>query len=294
MRKSFDIKCILLLLLTVSALLLCSCGQEASFDTTEKDVAVEDEYTGDAVGTDSETAVIKTDAKIIRNFTIRGETKDFDAATEAINKQLSEIDGYVENSNISGGESLYNGRRTEKRASYILRVPADKVDSFLEKTEGLLNITSSTESSTDVTLDYYDIESRLKTLESKKNALETMLEQAQTIDEILIIQDNLYDVISDIESYQSRLNTYDSKVNYSTVNLEIVEVVEYTETQKNEVTFGERISKAFKNSWKNFGEFIQDFAVFIVAALPTLLVLAIIAAIIITVIYLNKRKKTKK
>ena len=118
-----------------------------------------------------------------------------------------------------------------------------------------------------------------------------MLEEAKTIDEILLIQDNLYQVISDIESYQSKLNTYDSKVNYSTVNLEIVEVIEYTELEKEETAFGKRISQAFKNSWKNFGKFLQGFAVFIVAAFPTLLVLAAIAFLVIFIVRRNKKKK---
>jgi len=302
MKKMFNVKSIFLLILTVSFIVLCSCGESGTFDSTEMNTAVKEDFTtndkagssGDTIGTVGETATIKTDAKIIRTFTISSETKDFDSAISTITEQLSKIDGYVEKANISGGESLYNDRRTEKRASYVLRVPAEKVDDFLKQAEGILNITSSTESSTDVTLDYYDIESRLKTLESKKNALEEMLEQAKTIDEILLIQDNLYTVISDIESYKSRINIYDSKVNYSTVNLEIVEVVEYTDIQDSKITFGERIVKAFKNSWKNFGESMQDFTVFIVSAIPTLLVLLLIAAIIILIVYFSNRKKADK
>lgn len=291
MKKFFNSTFILLLLLVLS-ITLCSCGaNSASVEEIEiDDNTLEKEYDEDQLASSMLKPDTAIDAKIIRTFSIRGETKDFDSAIDAITKQLSSVNGYVEQSNITGGQTLSSGRKIEKRATYVLRIPADKVDSFLENTKGSLNITSSSESSTDVTLDYYDIESRLKTLESKKIALDAMLEEAKTIDEILLIQDNLYQVISDIESYQSKLNTYDSKVNYSTVNLEIVEVVEYTELEKEEAAFGKRIGQAFKNSWKNFGKFLQGLAVFLVAAFPTLLVLAAITFLVIFIIRKSKKK----
>lgn len=290
MKQRLNIHSILLLLLMVLSLLLCACGQDSAGDVAENELTEEIVHTTDSVGADNETTVIDSKAKIIRIITLNGETKDFESATDAISKQLSQVGGYVEKSNITGGESLYNNRKTEKRASYVLRVPADKLDIFLEQTEGLLNVTSSTETTTDVTLDYYDIESRLQTLKSKKSALEAMLASATTLDEIMKIQDSLYEVISDIESYQSRLNAYDSKVNYSTVNLEIVEVLEYTETETEDPTFIERVSNAFKKSWTNFGKFIQGFAVFIVWILPILLVVGTIAALILFIIRKKKNK----
>lgn len=290
MKKLFNFKSLLLLLLTASLFLFCACSAESDYTN---EYITEEIITGETVGTDTEITDIKTDAKIIRNVAIDGETMDFDAANESVKKQMNDVGGYIENSEIKGGESLSNGRKTAKHATYVLRIPADKLDSFLEKTEGLLNITSSTETTTDVTLEYYDIEARLKTLESKRAALEAMLEQAKTLDEIRVIQDDLYEVIADIEAYQSQLNVYDSKVNYSTVTLSIVEVIEYTEASTEEPTFGERISEAFTESWEGFGEFIQNFAVLFVRTLPFFLTAGVIAAIVIVIVWVTKRKKQK-
>ena len=52
-------------------------------------------------------------------------------------------------------------------------------------------------------------------------------------------------------------------------------------TEKTE-TFGDRVSDAFRRSWRDFGYGAQDFAVGFVAALPTLLVLAVLAAVAVT------------
>ena len=296
MKKRSVFKLLLPLFLIASLILLCSCSGKSSSagDNYAEKLETENTVTDTVIGTDAEFSDVQTNAKIIRNVTLNGETKDFGNAVETIKAQLSQSGGYVEKSEISGGESLANGRKTERYAVFTLRIPADKLDSFLEKAGSLLNITSSTETTTDVTLEYYDIEARLETLRSKKLALEEMLAKAQTLDEIIFIQDELYAVISDIESYQSRLNVLESKVSYSTVTLTVNEVNEYTEVIDEEPTFGERISEAFSESFAGMGEFLQDFAVFLVAALPIVLFLGLIAAVVLTIIWLCKRGKKKK
>ena len=248
MKKLFSFKSLLALMLVASVLLFCACGSEYA-DYAENGTV--DYEQGELKGEDSagglsgDVTAVNTDAKIIREVNINGETLDFDAATENIQKQLATAGGYVEKSEITGGESLANNRRSEKQAYYVLRIPAEKLDAFLDSTEGSLNITKYTESTTDVTLEYYDIESRMRTLETKRSALEALLQGADTTQEIITLQDELYEVISEIESLKSRLNVYDSKVSYSTVYLTIYEVVEYTEIVEEEPTFWERMGNAF-------------------------------------------------
>jgi hypothetical protein len=158
----------------------------------------------------------------------------------------------------------------------------------------MLNIISSSETTTDVTLEYYDIEARLKTLEAKQAALEKMLEQAETLSDVRMLQDDLYEVIGEIESYRSRLNVIDSKVNYSTVELTINEVIEYTEIEKDEPTFWERISDTFVNSWTGFWEFCQDLAVFLVGAMPVFCIFGVMGLIVFLIIFLVKKRKRKR
>ncbi len=232
-------------------------------------------------------------AKIIRNINTRGETKDFDAAYEAIKSYISEADGYVESSDIRGGKSYEYERDSERTANFVIRIPAEKLDGFNEKVEKLLNITSFSENTTDVSLEYADIESRLQTLKSKKVALEAMLEKATTMNEIITIQDSLYDVIADIEAYQSQLNVYDNKVNYSTVNLSVCEVIEYTEIEEEDPSFGKRIANAFTKTWAFFWELCLDITVGLVWIMPYIIIPVIIVLIIILIAKLSKKKKNK-
>lgn len=281
----------LVMVAVVSSMLLSACSSgSADREVNNEDIPYGED---DMIGTVGMASELNHNGKIIRNVNLRGETKDFDSAQESLKSKIADNGGYVEKSSVTGGESLTSNRKSSRNAVYTIRIPAEKLDDFLAMTENMLNIVSSSETTTDVTLDYYDIESRMKTLESKKAALENMLEQATTLDEIRTLQDDLYDVIADIEAYRSKLNVYDSKVNYSTVELTITEVVEYTEVAE-EKTFGERISKTFKESWQGFGRFCQAFAVFLVGAMPLFVVLAMIGAIVFLIIRLCKRKNRKK
>lgn len=287
----------LVIFISLFALILlsaCSASNEVYDGTAKDDVYVENNGADTNIGTESGLTEHNPNGKIIRNVVLRGETKDFDTALETLKNRIAENGGYVEKSDVTGGESIGSNRKSSRNAVYTIRIPAEKLDNFLEKTEDMLNIISSSESTTDVTLEYYDIEARMKTLEAKKAALEKMLEQAETLSDIRTLQDDLYQVIGEIESYRSRLNVIDSKVNYSTVELTVTEVIEYTEVQVEEPTFGERISTTFIKTWRGFWEFCQDLAVFFVGAMPVFLVFALIGVGVFLIVHLVKRRNRKR
>ncbi len=286
MKKLFPILLVLLLLVSLTA-----CSADSGNYVPEDNDFIQGTDKNEIGSTDS-TSAYKGNAKIIRNVTLEAETTDFDGTIEKLKSKIVSLEGYVENSRITGGESYGANYISSRRAVYTLRIPADKLDSFLAETENMLNILAQSESTEDVTLSYYDIQSRISVLESKKAALEQMLEKAETFDEILAVQDSLYQVIGDIESYQSQLNVYDSKVNFSTVSLTVTEVVELTE--KAEPTFGSRIASTFVGSWQLFGEFCQWLVIVFVGALPIICTLAVIVLVIWLIVLLAKKSRKKK
>jgi hypothetical protein len=111
---------------------------------------------------------------------------------------------------------------------------------------------------------------------------------------MLRVQERLYNVIEEIEALKTRLNLYDGQVAMSTVHLTVNEVITYTEVVEPDPTFSQRVSKAFRESWADFGQGCQDFAVWFVEALPTLLVLAVIGGGITAVVLILNRKSAKR
>ena len=129
-----------------------------------------------------------------------------------------------------------------------IRIPAENLDAFLAQLGDTINIVDNQSTVDDVSSKYYDIVSRLETLEAERTALTNMYASADTVEYMLQIQKRLYDVIEEIESYKTTLKYYDNQVAYSTVNLLIEEVIEYTEKVPEPATFGERISRAFRRA----------------------------------------------
>lgn len=226
--------------------------------------------------------------KIIKNIDMRLQTQAFDTSAEQIPQIAESFGGFVQDSYIEGRD-MYNERGT-RSANFTIRIPVEKLDSFVNSVGSSFHVTSKSQNSQDITESYYDSKARLDALRIQEQRLLEMLKQAAELEYLLQVEKELMSVRYEIESLTSSLNRMDSYVSMSTVTIYLQEVIKYEPVEDVPVTFGERISRAFSESWKNFGEFSQDFAVWFVAAFPALLVIAIIAFIIITII----RKGVKK
>lgn len=210
--------------------------------------------------------------KIIKTAELHCETKGFEDANGKLEALVSSLGGYVQESSVTG-KGIGATEKQSRQAKYIFRIPAERLDAFLQSTGEILNVTSTTTASEDVSAEYYDIEARLEVLESERQLLQQMLSQTNDVSKMVTIENRLYDVIYEIESYETMLRVYDGKVAYSTVTLHLAEVVDYTAVVRAEDSFGQRVGKAFREGWQDFGRWAQDFLVGLVAALPVLLLL---------------------
>jgi uncharacterized protein YhaN len=143
----------------------------------------------------------------------------------------------------------------------------------------------------DVTLQYVDMESHKKALVTEQERLLELLEQAQTVEDIITIEDRLSEVRYQIESMESQLRTYDNKIDYSTVYLTINEVVQYSLSE--EETVGERIRNGFLDSLEGVKDGVTEFAIWLVIKLPYLVVWAVIIAVIV-IVFLKIRKRVRR
>ncbi len=296
----------LLALITVLSLFAGCSAKEAAGDSMQAMPGQNNTAGGmgekPAEGVNPDSTTGEFERKIIRTVTMSCESKAFDDAVTVIMDALRAHDGYVEASSSSGTAS---GKRSTasastavtegRRAHYTMRVPAEKLDDFLNalRLDEGIRILSQDMTSNEITATYYDTKTRLETLEAERQSLTEMLKDITDYSDIsamLQVRERLYNVIEEIETLQTKLNLYDSQVAFSTVNLTLREVVEYTVEEVEEPTFGERIGDAFTGSWKAFGRGCQNFAVWFVGAFPTLLVLAAIAAVLVWILLRIKRR----
>ena len=242
------------------------------------------------MGSGSETAALDenavSDRKLIKNVSMAVETEDYTGLVSNIQSRVEELGGYTESFEAYNESSV--GSRS---ASLTLRIPADRLDEFVSQVAEISNIVSRQETVEDVTLTYVDLESRRRMYEEEEDRLLSLLEQAETLEEIIALESRLTEVRYQLESMESQLRTMDNQVNYSTVYLSIDEVERYTPPA--EKGTWERIRTGFTENVYRVGNGIKEFFIGFVISLPILLVLAvgIIIAVIVIRLFLRISEK---
>ena len=263
---------------------------EYGFDSYETE-APKGADTGSTV---SSPRTVDTSRKLITTAYVDVETKEFDKLYDDIENYVKGAGGYLESINTYNG-SRYNGEVVERHANLTVRIPADKLDAFLEEIGNAGNITNRTQNVEDITLTYVDLEAHKKTLQDEQARLEEFLRNAETIEDMIYIEDRLANIRYQLESMESQLRTYDNKVNYSTVYLTIDEVVEYTPVVYEEPTTLERMKEGFLESVEDLTDWCKNFAVWFVSNFIFLIIWGIIIFIIVKwIIYMASDKRAAK
>lgn len=270
------------------------------YDMYEAEEAFAEEYaespSGSANGSADNSAGNYNDSarKLIKTYNLSVETEEFEQFNQFIQNKIKELSGYIQDMNEYNGSSF--ARQKERKYSNLtIRIPVDRVDDFLQIVGDKANIINQSVGVEDVTMNYVDTETRKKSLEIEQQRLLEFMSQAETVEDMLNIEERLADVRYRIESLTSTLKTYDNLVEYTTIYMSIDEVEEYTEPEPE--TFGDQISSAFSSGWEHLVDFLQAFAVFFIEALPILLLLGVIALIIVIIIRTcikSARKKAAK
>ncbi len=236
--------------------------------------------------------VVDTSRKLITTMNISAETEALDSVLADVQKKVKELGGYIESSDIYNGSNYYSGSKPKRNAYLTLRIPANNLDKFVETVENSTNITNKSTSVEDVTLNYVDIESKKKALKAEETRLLEILEAAETVEDVITVESRLSEVRYQIESIESQLRTYDNKINYSTVHLDIDEVVKFTPTQ--EKGAGERMREGFIESIAEVGAFFAEGFILFVIHIPQIVVILLLAVIIIVIIVAIDRNGKKK
>ncbi|MBR4574578.1 MAG: DUF4349 domain-containing protein [Lachnospiraceae bacterium] len=251
---------------------------EEAYDTTAGNSADPES----AEGVSDSEIMANSNRKLIKTVNMSAETREFDKFIANITDKIETLGGYAQSTDISGNSyDSYN----ERSAFIVARIPATKLEFFVSEVAEHSNITSKNESAEDVTLQYADTEAHRDSLKIEQERLNELLEQADTLENIIELENRLTQVRYEIESYESRLRTMNNQVVYSTVNLNVREVREYTPEPVIEKTFGQRLAEGFLDSCAEAWETIQDFIIGFVSLLPMLLVLLIILAVIFVIIF---------
>ncbi len=264
-------------------------AEQFYYDSADSGFGTDSYDTENAVSEEGAVSVTATERKLIKNVDMNVETREYDKLLAAVESKVTELGGYIESLDAYNGSTYYDYRPT-RNANMTIRIPKDRLEEFLNTVSDLGNVTSRSENVQDVTLTYVDLESHRDALKTEQERLLQLLEQAESIEDIITIEQRLSDVRYQLESMESQLRSYDNQVDYSTVYLYINEVEVYTPVE--EETTWERISTGFMDSLKSIGEGIKEAAIWFVINIPYLVIWAVVILIIILI--LKKIKKRTK
>ena len=205
--------------------------------------------------------------KLIKDVSMSVETEEFDKLAAAIEEKAESLSGYVESSSVSG--NIKNG---ETRWGYFtVRIPAEKLDEFMDTAFAYANIISKNEKLTDITLKYTDTESRITALKTEQERLTELLSEADSAESLIVIEDRLSEIRYELQNFESQLRLYDNQVNYSTVRIDISEVKVFTAGPQAGVL--DRIGTGISKNMRALGDFLENAIIFTVSFLPVALVL---------------------
>ena len=291
MKKSGKLLAIILSLAMVFS--LCACGKTsapaATYDSSnasyyaasESAASGAYEYGFDAeypkeeevteAKTDNTSALdVKGDAetdldydKIIYSADVTVETTQFDDAVAALAGFVEKYGGFVQSSSVSGANlnDQQRGRIVNRSANYTLRIPSKNFNGIMNSFSEMGNVPYSYTYTENVTSAYYDTQARLEAYKTQQTRLLELMEKAETVEDVITIEERLTELNYSIDSLQSVLNNFDRRVSYSTISLRLMEVREYTPTE--EPTFWDRLGDAFIDGVKGAFEFLKNLLVFI-------------------------------
>jgi len=226
------------------------------------------------------------DRMVIRNAHLSMETERFDRTVHEVERIVEIYGGFIESSN----HWLSHARDREEAfwfADFTLRVPVDHFDAANRDIKALGLVVSFSTTSEDVTMQFQDLESRLRIREEEERRILTMIENTTDLDELIRLETRLANLRIVMERYQRHKTEIDHLASFSTIHLSLREVESEDATAILQVdSFTNRMTTAFSDSIEFSLALIEGFVVLIAAVI---LPIAIIAAPILLVLYLRKR-----
>lgn len=236
--------------------------------------------------------LLEPERKIIKSSQLSLETAKFNDVINSLEDMVKSYGGYIASSSIDA-EGINNNYQCLRFASYKINVPSDKLDDFLDESSKLATVRNKSTSAEDITAQYYDNESRLKSLQIQEERYLEILKTATEVKDIIEIENALTDVRYEIENLTTCLNKISNLVDMATVNINIQEVSQETVAQSVPKTLGEKISSSFVNSLKKIKEFSINTVIFIIAAIPYLIIISILLVLSLGIYKAIKNKKSK-
>ena len=237
----------------------------------------------------SEKASSALTEKKIRTVNMEIETKAIAEKAKDLREKVKAMSGYMESEDFRDDQY-----QSLKRMYFTIRIPKDKMDEFLSYVEGEGKVNSRAESLEDIRLQYHDVQFHKKALETEQERVLAMMEKAENIDQLLILESRLTEIRYELERYGTQILEYDNKVDFATLNLTLTERTSPETREKKEESFKDRLKFGLTENLYGIKWFFENLLFLLLVYSPQILILVGIAFLCIFSYKVKKRSQAKK
>lgn len=177
-------------------------------------------------GSGGQTAA-EVDQKIIKNGSLRLTVGSVSSALSRTADIAKTRNGFVQNSSSSErGDGKHEG-------SITVRVPSSEFEAAVSDLKALaLVVNYESTSGQDVTEQYTDLQAQLRNAKAQEEEYLRIMKKADTVEDILRVQERLGSVRGQIESLEGRIKYLENMTSFSTISVSLSEEAEITAPTK--------------------------------------------------------------
>lgn len=169
-------------------------------------------------GADALTVSQDGSRMVIKNGEIRLLVEDTDNAIDRALQVVGDVRGYI----ISSRSWYQTGPdgKNYKYATVTIGVPAEQFETAMRRFRAIaLLVLDENASGQDVSDEYVDLQSQLVNLEATRDRIRKFLDDAQTVEESLRVNNELSKIEAEIEQVKGRMNYLSNRAAFSTITV---------------------------------------------------------------------------
>lgn len=277
-----------LLIVVIISLTLGGCKAAKSKTDNNKGGLADSRVTQEDFNEDADGELeLSTERKLIKKASLIIESNNYEKTLDEINDAVISYKGFIQSS-----KQYIDKARSDndlRHSQYVLRIPTENLDSFIETIKKSSNVLELVIDGKNVTDEYIDVQSRLKTLRIEEERLLEILKKTTKLSDIIELESRLTQVRRQIEEYTTKINKLDSLVELATVEITLSEVENLT--PKTKQGFFVQLGNIFFGSLDFLSLVLMTIVKVITALLPFVVVFGGIALIIILIVKRRSRNK---
>ncbi|APE38023.1 hypothetical protein BOX37_04480 [Nocardia mangyaensis] len=227
-------------------------------------------------------APANSDRKEVITGSIDVSAEDPIAAAATVTDQVNAVDGRID----SRTEQPGTDKRTA-RAVLSVRVPADKTDAFVTGLGGVGTVTRVSTNRDDVTMQWQDLDARIRALQSSVDRLRALMAGAANTADLIAAEEALASRQGELDSLTAQKRSLDDQVALSTLTITL------TADEDRAPGDPDNFWDGIVSGWHSLVDWLKDAVVFAGKAVPWLGFLAVIGAVLWALVRLVRGRGRK-